>query len=90
MPTTRISGPSREVLRRLAEESGESRQAILDKAVEMYRRHRFLEKTNRAFAALRANRKAWEQELAERHAWDIARRGGIERDRPASGAMKES
>ncbi len=80
MPTTRISGPSREVLQRLAEETGESVQAILDKAIEMYRRHRFLEKANLAFEALRANRKAWKEELAERQAWDIALRGSVERD----------
>ncbi len=80
MPTTRISDSSREVLHRLAEESGESLQALLDKAIETYRRHRFLEKANRAFEALRANRKAWKEELAERQAWDIALRGNVERD----------
>ena len=80
MPMMGISGSSREVLRKLAEESGESLQAILDKAIEMYRRHRFLEKANRAFEALRANRKAWKEELAERQAWDISLRGNVERD----------
>jgi hypothetical protein len=80
MPTTRISGPSREVLRKLAEESGESLQAILDKAIEMYRRQRFLEENNRAFEALRANSKAWKAEQAEREAWDIALGDDLERD----------
>ncbi len=71
MPSTRISEPTRDVLRKLAEESGESLQAILDKAVEMYRRQRFLEESNRAFGALRANAAAWKAEQAERADWDI-------------------
>ena len=80
MPTTRISGPSREVLRKLAEESGESLQAILEKAIEIYRRQRFLEENNRAFEGLRANTKAWKTEQAERKAWDIALGDGLEKD----------
>ncbi len=80
MPTTRISGPSREVLRKLAEESGESLQAILDKAIEMYRRQRFLEENNRAFEALRADSKAWKAEQAEREAWDTALGNDLEKD----------
>jgi hypothetical protein len=70
MPTARVSQPTRSVLRKLSEESGESMQAILDKAVEMYRRHHFLEDSNRAFEVLRANPAAWEAEQAEREAWD--------------------
>lgn len=70
MSMTRISESTREVLRKLAVESGEPMQAILDKAVEMYRRQRFLEESNRAFAVLRANPEAWRAEQAEREAWD--------------------
>jgi len=71
MPTLRISHSSQEVLRRLAEESGESPQAILDEVIEMYRRQRFLEENNRAFEVLRANPRAWKAEQAERKAWDV-------------------
>jgi hypothetical protein len=46
-------------------------QALLDKAVEFYRRQRFLEESNRAFEALRADRSAWMAEEAERDMWDI-------------------
>jgi hypothetical protein len=38
MPSTRISASTWEVLRKLAAESGETMQAILEKAVELYRR----------------------------------------------------
>ena len=80
MPTTRISDPTHQVLRRLAERSGESMQALLDKAVELYRRQRFLEESNRAFEALRADASAWKAELAEREQWDITVADGLEKE----------
>lgn len=45
-------------------------QEILEKAVELYRRQRFLDESNRAFAALRTDPKKWRAEQAERQAWD--------------------
>ncbi len=71
MPSTRISMPTREVLRRLAEESGESMHAVLEKALELYRRQHFLEESNRAFEALQANPELWKVEQGERDAWNI-------------------
>jgi hypothetical protein len=41
--TVRISNESRELLRRLAEESSMSQQAVLEHALERYRREKFLE-----------------------------------------------
>lgn len=46
-------------------------QAPLEEAVEAYRRQRFLEESNRAFEALRANPETWKTEQAEREAWDM-------------------
>jgi len=80
MPTTRISDSTHQVLRRLAERSGESMQALLDKAVEHYRRQRFLEENNRAFEALRADASAWKGEQAERELWDITVADGLEKE----------
>lgn len=80
MPTTRISAPSHQALRRLAEQSGESMQTLLEKAVELYRRQRFLEESNRAFEALRADASAWKAEQAERELWDIAVADGLEKE----------
>ncbi len=68
--TVRISDETRRTLRELAARRGGSMQAVLDEAVEEYRRRRFLDEANAAFAALRANRKAWEDEMEERRAWD--------------------
>ncbi|HWQ70141.1 MAG TPA: toxin-antitoxin system protein [Patescibacteria group bacterium] len=80
MPSARISEPAHEVLRRLADESGEPMQAILDKAVEMYRRQRFLDESNRAFEALRADPTTRKSEQAERVAWDITLADGLDRE----------
>jgi hypothetical protein len=78
MPSTRISEPTREILRKLAEESGESMQKILEKAVEMYRRQRFLAASNLAFEALSAISEAWKTEQSEREAWDMTLSDGLE------------
>jgi hypothetical protein len=40
--------------------------AILDKAIERYRREKFLRDTNADFAALRINSKAWKVSRLER------------------------
>jgi len=53
-PNVRISASSHELLRRLAEEEGESMHAILDKAIERYRRERFLRAANEDYQALRS------------------------------------
>ena len=68
--TMRISPTAHSTLRRLAALRGESMQAVLDEAIEQYRRKCFLDQANAAFAALRKNKRAWRDELAERGAWD--------------------
>jgi len=68
--TVRISRESQATLRRLAHETGESMQAILDKALEEYRRKCFLGGANCAYQSLRDVPKAWAEELAERKLWD--------------------
>lgn len=70
MPTTRISVPAHDLLRRLAKDSGLSMQAVIANALEAYRRQCFLERTNRAFESLRADTAAWKLEEDERQAWD--------------------
>lgn len=67
----KISDRSCQILQELAERSGEAIETILDRAIENYRRQRFLEEANQAFAALRNDPEAWQEELEERLAWDI-------------------
>ncbi len=53
-------------------------QAVLEKAIEHYRRQRFLDATNAAFAALRNDPERWREELEEREAWDATLADGLE------------
>lgn len=75
--TVRISGHAHRALRELAEKTGQPMQAILDKAIEEYWRRAFLEEANAAYAALRAHPDAWNEELAERGAWDATLADGL-------------
>jgi len=76
--TVRVSSESRDALRRLARRSGTSLQEVLERAIEEYETRQFLEAANRSYADLRTNRKAWEQELRERRAWDATLSDGLE------------
>jgi hypothetical protein len=76
--TVRISRSTHAALRALADESNESMTDVLDKAIEIYRRQRFLAGLNADFAALRKNKAAWEEERAERTMWDAALTDGLE------------
>jgi predicted transcriptional regulator len=76
--TIRISNTSHNILKELAARSGESMQAILDQAIEQYRRQVFLEEANQAYAALRNNSEAWHAELEEREAWDVTLADSLE------------
>lgn len=76
----RISTTARDTLRRLAREEKQSMQAVLDKAIEAYRRERFLRGANTDFAALRKNRKAWGEELTERKLWRRTLRDGLDEE----------
>jgi hypothetical protein len=75
----RISPHAHELLRRLAEEESESMQAVLDKAIERYRRERFLRAANDDYATLQRDPKAWKQELQEREVWEGTSSDGLEK-----------
>jgi len=75
-----ISGTTHQVLVELAARAGEPVQAVLDKAVEVYRRQQFLEAVNAGYSALRIDPAAWQEELDERRAWDVTFGDGLEDD----------
>jgi hypothetical protein len=76
-PNIRITPRSKAVLRALAKKDGKPMQAVLDEAIEHYRRDRFLDEVNAAYAALRKNSKAWKAEQAERALWDRTLSDGL-------------
>ena len=57
--TVRISEQAHQRLREMAAQSGEPMQTIIDKALEQYRRQRFWEECNAAYAALQQDPEAW-------------------------------
>lgn len=86
--TVRIGNTSHKLLQKLAEESGQTMQAVLDEALEAYRRKCFLEGLAADFAALRADPAAWAEEAAERAVWDVALLDDLTDDGPPNGTAK--
>lgn len=76
----RVSSQSYQVLKSLAEDYGQSMQSLIDEALEDLRRRKVLEATDAAFAALKANKKAWKEELRERRLWEKTLSDGVERE----------
>jgi predicted transcriptional regulator len=76
--TIRVSLRARDLLQKLAQTSGSSMQAVLEQALEQYRRQQLLEATNAAYAALRAAPEAWANLEQERLAWEQTRAESLE------------
>jgi predicted transcriptional regulator len=68
--TIRISEASKKALRELADRERVPMQTVLDRAIENYRRNRFLDAVNQTYADLR-NDEAWHAEAQERDDWDV-------------------
>ena len=69
--TVRIRRETKQMLERIANQTGQKTQEVLDNAIEAYRRRIFLEQANQAYALLKQDTDRWAEELAERKAWDI-------------------
>lgn len=78
--TVRVSSKARKALRELSRKSGESMQAIIDEAIEAYRRKRFFEEFDAAVRKLQEDPKAWQEELEERKLWEATLMDGLEDD----------
>jgi predicted DNA-binding protein len=73
----RVSAQGRETLRELARKEGRPMAAVLEKAIERYRRQKFLEEANASYARLKANPGKWKEETAERKLWDRTNADGM-------------
>jgi len=67
-------------LHEISQQEKISIQVVVEKAIENYRRQYVLAKTNRAYAKLRTNPKAWEEEINERRSWESTLSDGLEDD----------
>jgi len=75
--TVRIPNETRNTLKALAHQEGESMQSVLEKAIEFYRRQRFLEEINIAYARFKEDptqQKEWEKEFKT---WDSTLADGL-------------
>jgi hypothetical protein len=79
-PTVPISEASHQLLKELAEHTGQPMMDVLDKALDAYRRKVFFEQLDAGYAALRADPQAWAQHLAERKLWDATLMDGLDSD----------
>jgi len=82
MPSSsiRIDEQALAVLRELARRQRQPVQTVLKQAIDSYRREKFLEEANAAFAVLRSNSEAWSEEQQERNLWDQTAGDGLERE----------
>lgn len=78
--TIRVSKTTREVLKEISRQQTQSMQAVLDAALEKYRHHIMLRQLNVDYAALRKDKKAWNEELKERSLWENTLSDGLEND----------
>lgn len=75
----RISANSYQILKTLSQGKGQSMQSVVDQAIEDLRRRKLLEETNRAFAVLKADKDAWQEEIEERELWENTLSDGVEK-----------
>ena len=74
----RINEEAKQRLRLIAKETGESMPSVLDKAIETYRRKRFLESVNEAYRSLKKDEKAWASLQDERAQGDNSLMDGLD------------
>jgi hypothetical protein len=79
-PTVRISEASHQILKELAERTGQTMTDVLAKALDAYRRRVFFEQLNAGYAELRADPEAWAEHLAEQKLWDATLMDGLDPD----------
>lgn len=77
-PTVPISETSHQLLKELAEKTGQTMPEVLDQALAAYRRKLFFEQLNAGYAELRADPKAWAEHLAEQKLWDATLMDGLD------------
>lgn len=73
----RINASDKALLQTIADEEGESMPRILHKAIELYRRDRFLREVNEGYRKLAANSDEWSRENSERKVWDSTHTDGV-------------
>jgi hypothetical protein len=77
-PTICISDTSHQILKELAEQTGQTIVEVLDKALDAYRHKIFFEQINAGYSELRADPQAWAEYSAEHKQWDGTLMDGLD------------
>jgi predicted transcriptional regulator len=78
--TVRISARAHDLLKRQAQETGQTMQVVLEEALELLRRKRFIDGVNADFTRVREDERAWSEMLDERSAWESTVADGLDDD----------
>lgn len=76
--TIRVKRSTQETLQALARETGAPIQELVAQAVTLLWRQHIIGRSNAAYAELRRNPDAWQEELAERELQDVTVADGLE------------
>jgi hypothetical protein len=78
--TVRISARAHDLLKQQARESGQTMQGVLEEALELLRRQRFIDDVNAGFTRVRQDERAWGEMLDERGEWESTVADGLDDD----------
>ena len=73
----RVSNTAYSKLDKIAENTGFSRQEVIDKAVENLERDLIFKQANEAYEAVKKDKKLWEEEQEELALWDTTLEDGL-------------
>ncbi|HHY06398.1 MAG TPA: hypothetical protein GX532_05410 [Clostridia bacterium] len=68
--TIRVNRDIYNSIKLLAQKQNENMQDIIEKAINDYKKKKFFDELNTAYAKLMDDPKAWEEEVKEREEWD--------------------
>lgn len=73
----RINAKTFKILNEIVRSTGETKQEVLSKAIEEYRRNQFIREANEAYSVLKRNANQWQEEIDERNEWDVSLEDGL-------------
>ncbi len=77
---SRITTTTSTTLDDLQKSTGKTKQKLIEIAVEKLYNEYFVYKANKAYAKLKKNKKAWQEELKEREIWNQTLIDGLENE----------
>ena len=74
----RLKATDKRYLQQLAKQRKESMTKVIEDLLEEHRRRSFFEGLNNDYAALKKDKKAWEEQIKEQSLWDSTASDGLE------------